>query len=82
MDKAIAKAEKAAKENKKTWGELRDIILNADKSGMSVLNKSLTKEKVGVLFLDMIKHEKDPVKVPVGLELPTIANILREFAPQ
>lgn len=85
------KAKKEARENKKTWGELRNIVLNASKSGMSKINKSLTKEQVSGIFIDMI-NEKDLNDIPDGecynsrkncLQISSsglgIMNILREF---
>lgn len=85
------KAKKEARENKKTWGELRDIVLNASKSGMSKVNKSLTKEQASGIFLAMI-NEKELNEVPRGEHFNVhkerfqisstglgIMNILREF---
>lgn len=85
------KAKKEARENKKTWGELRDIILNASKTGMSKVNKSLTREQVSGIFMDMI-NEKDLTDIPDGecfnsrrdcFQISSaglgIMNILREF---
>lgn len=90
MDKKKAKQE--ALENKRTWGELKKIVLEADKKGSSFVNKKLSKVFVAELLLCMMKDKKDsqyPLtkrfdlkknKVQINAMGLSICNLLREFA--
>lgn len=60
-----SKAKKEAKENKRSWGELKSIFDNASDTGMSIVNKSLTKKQVLSIFKPMFDG-KDLSVVPDG----------------
>ena len=90
MNKKQAKQE--AENNTRTWGELLAIVEGADLTGMSKLNKSLTREQSAQIFKNMIA-ERDLNEVPNGLRYDAykdcmrisgdglgVQNILREFA--
>lgn len=90
MNKRQARAE--AENNTRTWGDLLILIESADLSGMSRVNKSLTREQTSQIFKDMIA-ERDLDEVPKGQRYDVckncmrismdglgIQNILREFA--
>ena len=90
MNKTKAKSE--AMNNKRSWAELLKIVDSADLSGMSKVNKSITRKQVAEIFKSMIK-EKCLNDVPDGARYDIykdklmmsayglgIMNLLREFA--
>lgn len=86
------KAKQMAQNNTMTWGEIAEIIEGNDLSGMSKVNKSLTRQQVYGIFKNMLDVEKDKNDVPKGMVYSVrknkeimsssalgIMNILREF---
>lgn len=87
-----AKAKKQAQENTRTWGEIKEIVDNADDHGMSIVNKGLTKKQVLRIFKGMF-DDVDLSVVPPGMrycgrrdrhvmsgDALGIMNVLRECA--
>lgn len=90
MNRRQAKLE--AINNKRTWGELREIVNRANRNGMSRVNKSLTKIQVYEIFKKII-DARDLSEIPTGERYSVsrnryvmtgdglaIFNLLREFA--
>lgn len=86
------KAKEQACSNTKTWEELFAVLDGANLSGMSKVNKSLTREQVYSIFQSMKDDISDLTIIPKGMrysfrrdkeiisgEALSIMNLLREF---
>ena len=86
------KARNEAKENTRTWGELKQLVDATSEEGMSVVNKNLTKKQVLDIFKALFKTV-DLSVVPPGMRYSVakdrmvmsgdalgIMNMLRECA--
>lgn len=86
------KAKEEARNNTKTWAELLELVKVSNLNGMSIVNKSLTKDQVATIMKNMIAG-RDLSEVPKGESYSVardriiisadglgIQNLLREFA--
>lgn len=86
-----AKAKKIALESTPSWGELKEMILKSDISGVSKVNRSLSRAYIQQMFLTFLES-KDLSETPKTISFSvnadkntinrdgmSIVNMLREF---
>jgi hypothetical protein len=86
------RANEEAFNNTRSYGDLLELVVSADKSGTSSVNKSITKMQVAQIMIEWLStlpkdsipggQYYDPFKDKIRLSRDgmAIANILREFA--
>lgn len=67
------KAKEISMNNTKTWGQLKAMVVNSDKSGASKVNPLLKKSVVADIFINMFEN-KNLDQVPVTTYFNTMKN--------